>query len=303
MTKVKIFVVLGAVFFSFLNVNTSDGEKSKSPPKPVNIIVILDTSDRVSKKKHSDQVERDKKIVKEIITQFNEVVKEHIEKGDELKYDSRLDIVIPNQPSVPMIPWDITEKLTIKDRKGKDKRGHTSIAGIHDDLEKQGKALLDAMSELYDFVGEHNQTGSDIWEWFRSEAKDYLSADHQNLIICISDGYLDFDKKIEAKRTKGTYMQVGKLRDDPDWKQKIHNSDGLLPIGQDFNHYNVKFLMLEIALRSEKATGVPYQKDFDIIREYWKTWLKLMRIESTNFIKRGSHPGRQIESYFKSSHC
>ena len=295
MTKVKIFVTVCAVFFSFLNVNTLDGKESKSPPfKPLNIVVILDTSDRVSKKKHPGQVERDTKIVKEIITQFKVVVKEHIEKSDKLKYDSRLDIVIPNQPSVPIIPWEVTEKLTIKGE-----GEHSSIKSIHDDLEKQGKVLFDAMPELYEFVKKHKQTGSDIWEWFRSEAKDYLSADHQNLIICISDGYLNFDKNIEAKRFKGTYMQVEKLRGDPDWKEKINSSDGLLPIEKDFSRYNAKFLMLEIALRREKDSGVPYQKDFEIIREYWKTWLKSMGIESTDFIKRGRPPGRTIESYFK----
>ena len=301
MIKVEIFVVaLCTIFFSCLNVNKSDGAESKSPSfKPLNIIVILDTSNRISKESHPRQVERDIKIVKEIITQFSEVVKGHIERGDRLEYDSRLEIVIPDQPSVPTISLEITEKLAIKDQKGKDKRGHTSIKSIHDDLENQGKALLDAMPRVYEFVEKHKQTGSDIWKWFRYEAEDYLSADHRNRIICISDGYLDFDKNIEVERSEGTYMIVEELRDDPNCINKIRNGEGLLPIGKNFSHYNVRFLMLEIVLRSENNSGAPYQRDFEIIREYWETWLKSMEIESAEFMERGSHPGRKIESYFK----
>ena len=75
MRKMKIFVVICAVFFSLLNVNKSDGKELKSSPSHVlNVIVILDTSDRVSKKKHPDQMKRDIEIVEEIVTQFEEVV-------------------------------------------------------------------------------------------------------------------------------------------------------------------------------------------------------------------------------------
>ena len=115
MIKVKVYlVILCAITFSFLTLNLSCRAETKSPSfKPLNIIVILDTSDRVSIEKHPGQIERDKKIVEEITTQFIKRVKEQIEEyeGSEIKYDSRLEIVIPNQPSVPDIPWDITDKL------------------------------------------------------------------------------------------------------------------------------------------------------------------------------------------------
>ena len=299
MIKVKVYlVILCAITFSFLTLNLSCRAETKSPSfKPLNIIVILDTSDRVSIEKHPGQMERDKKIVEEITRQFIKRVKEQIEEyeGSEIKYDSRLEIVIPNQPSVPDIPWDITDKLKIESQEA------YNIQAIHDALEKEGEKLLAAIPELYDFVGKHKQTGSDIWKWFQSQAKNYLPADHQNVIICITDGYLDFDDKIQKKRTKGTYMKVGKLRglQKSEWIQKINNDEGLLPIGQDFCRHDVKFLMLEIALRHEKDSGVPYQKDYEIIREYWKTWLKSMGIEKADLVERGPHPGRIIETYFK----
>ena len=285
-------VVMSVVFFLlFFSSKLESKESESSVIKPLNIIVILDTSNRISEKKHPGQIERDKKIVEEIITQFNKAVNEHIENDSDLKYDSRLEIVIPSQPSVPIIPWEITEKLIIEDVKE-----HRSMKGIRSDLENQGKMVLEAMPKLYEFVKKNKQTGCDIWEWFRSEADGFFSKKHQNLIICISDGYLDFDKNIENMRVERTYMEVEELRKDPDWNNRIQGNKGLLPIDKDFSSYNVKFLMLEIAVRSDKS-GVPYQIDFEIIREYWKTWLKSMKIENSDFIKTGSHPARKIESY------
>lgn len=293
MRKIKTFVVICAVFFNLLNVNKSDGKESKSAsPDVLNIIVILDTSDRVLKKKHPGQMKRDIEVVAEIVAEFKGVVRGHIDKSDNLAYKDYLAVVIPAQPSVPPIPWGITDKLAIEDP-----GDHKSLAGIFTDLKEQEEILLGEMPKLYKFIEQHKQTGSDIWDWFQSEAEDYFLAGQPNLIICISDGYLNFDKSIEAKRRKGTYMRVRELRDDPNWKQKIHGGEGLLPIGKDFSRYNVKFLMAEITLQSEKGSGIPYQQDFEIIKEYWETWLNSMGIKDTDFIKQGRPLKKKIQSF------
>ncbi len=302
MVKMKVFVVvLCVIFFSFLNVKTSDGETLKSPLfKPVNIIVILDTSDRISKKKHPGQMERDRYIVEEIVKQFQEVVIGHIDQADNLEYEDRLEVVVPDQPGVDSIPPSIMKKLKIEHPLGREFASLEGASGIFTDLDNQKKVLLDEMPNLFKDVQKHEpHPGSDIWSWFDLEAKDYLLENHQNLIICISDGYLDFEEKIKRGRNKGTYMEVEKYRNKPDWKQKIQSGGGLSPIEEDFSHYDVKFLMLEIALRSERNSDVPYQIDFNIIREYWKTWLKSMGIKDTDFIKQGRPVRRKIESFFK----
>ena len=291
MRKMKIFVVVCAVFLTLLNVHKSDGQESPSS-NVLNIIVILDTSDRT---RHPGQIERDIKVVRDIVTEFEKVVRGHIDNSDNLEYKDSLAVVVPDQPSVPP-PWEITEKLTVEDP-----GGHNSLhgsSGIFTDLEKQKKALLDKMPTLYEFVEPHRQTGSDIWEWFQSEAQHYLSKGQPNLIICLSDGYLNFDKNIEEGRREGTYMKVRELRSDPDWREKIHGSEGLLRVG-DFSPYNVKFLMLEIKLQSERNSGIPYQQDFEIIKEYWKTWLNSMgiRARDSDFIKHGRPVTRKIRSF------
>ena len=291
----KIFVVACTVFFTLLNVPKSDGQESL-PPEVLNIIVILDTSNRVSRELHPDQIERDIAIVAEIVTQFEKVVKANINKSNELAYQDSLEIVVPNQPTV-LSPWKIVNTLKIEDPGELDNlEGPT---GILEDLKRQKKTLSDGMSKLYEFVEQHPQTGSDIWEWFEYDAKDYIDEDKRNLIICLSDGYLNFNQNIEATRNEGTFMKISALRDDPTWRQKMRDGEGLKPIQDNLSSYDVKFLMLEIALRSDNS-GFPYQNDFDIIKAYWDTWLGLMGIKDTDFIKRGHLPIRRIRSFISS---
>ena len=182
--------------------------------------------------------------------------------------------------------------LTITD---KDRDSHRSLAGINTDVENRKQVFLNTLDTLYEFVRQHNHTGSDIWEWFKYEAESYFSESHQNIVICISDGYLNFDNRIEDMRIPRTYMQVSKLRNDPEWEQKIRGSEGLLTIGKDLSRYNIDFLMGEIQLQTDK-NGVPYQKDFQIITLYWEVWLNAMKIKSTDFGKVGHPVGQKVKN-------
>ena len=272
MRKINITVVMYILFLIFLNVSHSD---SKVSDAPVNIVVIIDTSDRVSKERHPDQRERDINILKEIVDQFYKLVEPTIMKGGTIKTPHSLTFAVPDQLKTSDPPDKIINKLTIEAPK---KRSENPK------FQKKKQELIDAISELYDYVQQHPQTGSDIWDWFRSQAEPSFSKDHQNLIICLSDGYLNFDIDI-AKKRRGTYMRVGALRDDPEAVNKIKNgSEGLRRLVKNFSDFNIKFLMLEIRLREED--GVKHFHDFDIIQAYWETWLNAMGIEDTKFFEQ-----------------
>ena len=261
-----------------------------SNAKPLNIVIILDTSDRVSDERHPGQIENDKRIIEEIVTEFETVTKQNIMASEKLEYKDRLMIAIPNQPGVPPVPRQITQGLVIKGE-----GDYRSLAGIQGDLETRKKSLFRTLDTLYEFVRQYRHTGSDIWEWFKYEAESYFLANHQNIVICISDGYLNFDNIIEERRIPRTYMQVRKLRDDPQWRQKIQKGEGLLTTGQDFSRYNIDFLMSEIRLQTDE-NGVPYQKDFPIITRYWEVWLASMNITSVSFGKVGHPVGQKVRN-------
>lgn len=281
-----IAIVLYLTFLMSLNIGIS------AQTTPVNIVIILDTSDRVSDERHPGQIERDKEIIEEIVTEFEKVAKRHILAAEELRYDDRLTIVIPTQPGVPPVPRQIMADLTIADE---DRENHRSLAGINTDVEERKKGLLNALDTLYEFVRQHRHTGSDIWEWFKYEAESYFFESHRNIIVCISDGYLNFDIQIQERRIPRTYMQVSKFRDDPQWEQKIRGGQGLLPTGNDLGLYNIDFLMSEIQLQTDE-NGISYQKDFQIIIAYWEVWLSAMRIQSTDFGKVGHPVGQKVKN-------
>ncbi len=290
MKKTNVLVSLFSLSFLLLvSIGVSDA-------KPINIVIILDTSNRVSEEKHPGQIERDKEIIAEIVTEFENAVKKHIDASEYLRFSDRLTLAIPTQPGVRPVQRQVLRKLTIVDRS----QEHTSLAGIIKYLEKRKQVFLEALNALYTFVGQHRQTGADIWEWFKYEAESYFLESHRNIVVCISDGYLNFDKNIEARRIPRTYMHVSKLRDDPEWEQKIQGGEGLLPIGKDFGHYNIDFLMSEIQLLTDK-NGVPYQKDFQIIVHYWDTWLRAMNIQSTDFGKVGHPVGQKIKNLIETN--
>ena len=286
MKRINVVVVVYILFLIFLNVSHSDSNASDAP---VNIIVIIDTSDRVCKERHPDQRERDIDILKKIVNQFHEFFEEEIKTG-KIK-NHKLNLVVPHQSKTKNPSNGIIGKLTITAPKKR--------SGYREFLKKK-QELIDAIPELYDHVQQHPQTGSDIWDWFRSQARSPLSTDHHNRIICLSDGYLNFDIDIEQKRPKGTYMRVGALRDDPEGVNKIKNgSEGLRPVGH-FSDFNIKFLMLEVRLREED--GVKHFQDSDIIEAYWETWLNTMGIKDTEFFEQLDPGGlkNMIENFIQS---
>jgi len=287
--KTKVFAVVFAVNFLLLIVgctNNPSDAKDFSPKsslkKPVNIIVIVDTSDRASKAKNPRQIEKDIKITKRIVNVFEEkFVRPNLYIGSK----DTLAFVVPEQPNAAPIPQQTLVDLKIwptpKQR-----------AGGAPEFKKMKTTLIGAITELYQFVGKQNQfPGSDIWSWFRDSAEVYLKPDARNYIICLSDGYLDFNHNIQIKRPKRTYIpyrQVVKFRDIPNWKQKFHSeAHGLLEIGKDFSNYNVKFLMVEITHR--------HMLDFEIVKEYWQTWLKSMGIADSQFLLTQDDPQIVIE--------
>ena len=166
-----------------------DGGKENNPtappPKPMNIIVILDTSNRIDERRHPGQAEKDIMIAQTIVNYNHELARKII-----FGTYNHVAFVVPNQPNTTKVPLQITQKLKIwptwKDLNVGAKK-----------LDPMKEDLLSGIKELYDFVGKQERfTGSNIWRWFQRSGEAYLKKDERNYIICVSDGYLDFDKTI-----------------------------------------------------------------------------------------------------------
>lgn len=274
--------VIGLVFlFPLLMAGCSSctAPPPESPLTPTNIIVILDTSNRVSKARHPNQAQKDICIAQVIVALFKEQVSQslYIESYD------RLSFVVPRQPNTMPINGELADRLKLWQTE-KSRRGGKPA------YEEREADLILALEALYQFVEKRNEfTGSDIWDWFRSSAKGYLKPGMDNYIICVTDGYLDFNASIQHNRIidgKKTsyipYAQVRRFREDPtSWEQTFDaEGHGLLEIGRDFSAFNVKFLMVEMELR--------HMGDYAILVKYWDSWLGSMGITDTQFERTGS---------------
>ena len=280
MRKTKIFGVTIAVFLILIVGEESDGQESKPPPsKPINIVVIIDTSDRVSKERNPNQAAKDVEIAKSIVHFYYERARRKM-----FSTKNRLAFVVPEQPNTPQISSEIIRNLKIWPTREDQRIGASKF-------EEKKENLLKAIDELYQSVKTENTfTGSDIWKWFRASEALYLKKDMQNYIICLSDGYLDFNRsiqdgrpRIDNKTSYIPYAQVVEFRDDSDWEQEFDSEGhGLLEIGKDFRSYDVKFLMVEIKLR--------HMLDLPILEKYWRTWLASMGINDSEFVEAQPDP-------------
>ena len=299
MKRISSFTSMCIVFFVFLVVCRANGQAPEATPakvavvKPANIVVVLDVSDRLKKDK---QIEKDIKIIRYIVARFQETfVKTHLAKGRKAgPYRHRLTFAVPEQPvpipklsvseqptaeqSVPehpqpyKVPSAILQKLKIRDSR--------RMIGLRE-FQLKRDLLLQGIDELYEFVQKDNPyTGADIWKWFQMDAVHYLRKDFHNYIICISDGYLKFTPEIEKRLDPGRFIEIGKWRKKPNWKEYI---TPLLSIGKNFSGYDITFMMMEINLHRDPETGTTFPYDLEIMLEHWKPWLGLMKIKDHRF--------------------
>ena len=126
MKNVFFFKSVCVVFFMFLVIWQAAGQASKNTvstvPEAVNIVIILDISDRINPSSNrftsKDQAQRDMKIIKYIADWYiDELVDKHFGQPGWKRVPHELRIAIPKQPKAPLIPSSITENLIIKDFK------------------------------------------------------------------------------------------------------------------------------------------------------------------------------------------
>ena len=270
---------------------SSDKRETQPPVQPINIIVILDVSDRLLKEKlpgQERQIEKDKKIVKGIMNQYENSARRTYYIGNR----NRLTFVVPQQPGVTKrIPQDTLEGLKLWPTNADRAKGAPRFREMREELNK-------TIDSLYEFVDDRQEfTGSDIWGWFKVSAEEYLQPNALNYIICISDGYLYLNRmylpdlpRDGNKTAVILHDVVERFSQDPNWKTEfVQEGYGLLSIDKNFSEYNVKFLMVEVGL------PVLTVKDLPILKAYWIPWLQEMGISEVDFTHTQDDPQVVIE--------
>ncbi len=274
MKKIKLFVTVIPALVILASLY-SGCEKEKE--YPFNIIVLLDTSDRVSGVKYSDiardQVVSDIRVCRTIIDVFKDIVRREKFSISE----SKLRFFVPPQQGIP-ISSEIKAKLL--------ELGKVPIGSFRD-FEKCEDNVVVSINKVYNTIIEKPEcqfTGSDIWSWFAYDAERYMLPQYQNYIICLSDGYLDFNEDIQNNREKGTYMVFNnEIRTSNNWREEVNNKYKLLtPQGVNFSSYKYSSQFLMIGIRDRILDGS--MRDREIIEAYWKPWLNSMGITPFRFV-------------------
>ena len=135
----QMLTTVGIISAILIGCNGESKKKEMPPePPPTNIVVILDTSDRISAKKRPEQIQKDIEITKNIVDFFEELVAKKSYIGSK----NTLFFVVPEQQGVPPIPQKIIADLKIW------LEGEERIKGAPK-FKKKKEAVLAAIDTLY----------------------------------------------------------------------------------------------------------------------------------------------------------
>lgn len=245
--------------------------------------VLLDLSDRI----RSDiQVEKDKRIIRGIVSLFEQEVKRKLY----INSRDRLNIIIaPQQNNYADAISEGADILSID-------MSRMNPSEKREFLPKRTERLLTAVDDLYRVAAENPHfTGADIWSFFRTHLEGYIgqstSVDNvRNVLIILTDGYIDFSDSVQRLRPKAqnrtSYMQASQFAGDLGAFDL--GDHGLISFKRDFG--NLEVLVLEI---TERRVG-----DEQIINKYWEKWFNEMGIQRYDF--RVTHDSTaQVESLIR----
>jgi len=260
-----------------------------------NIIVLLDLSDRV---KDNRQVIKDKSIVSEIVSIFEDKIKQ---KGFIHSKNDRLKISIAPGSDNLNYPYS---KLVIDMGK----------SPTLDNLNHKKRDLIDGLGRVYKIAEEiSGDSETDIWNYFRLSLKHDIVSNSEtnirNILVIITDGLIDFDGRYQMQEEKGkreyfgvnnignktSYMQLEKFIKIGDQWENIFERDGHgLIVFDDMKFSNLEILVLEMKERYEHdKIGI------EVVKKYWYQWATEMNI-SKPVLTYGSKtiPVEAIHNFF-----
>lgn len=231
-----------------------------------NITILLDLSNRVLK---PFQVEKDTSLILEVLKIFEESQRKY---SFQLSKE-RLVIAEAYQSGSGGISFKYGDDLTIDMNKSNFPK-----------FQKEKKQFETGLFGLYNGAKSGKMTGADIWTFFRDQTPAIIKKDPENRhtfknkIIILTDGYLQFDKNISAKRPRNTLMREGdikRLRNKSNWKEIFKDKQLGLKAHQ-ITGESIEVLMLEVNPKNPASNT----NELEIIKHYWTDWFDKMGVKS-----------------------
>ncbi len=277
--KKWMFILLAVIFLFACNKVKNNTQKTQNPyqvkGKLLNITILLDLSDRIDPEVYPAQPSHYKRDM-ELIKTITEIFKQDMEKKGAYLAKEKIRLIfspMPNDPEinniVKILDIDLS-KYSVQQTKEK-KKVFDTITGLYQY----------ELAYIYDKVlKEKHFIGADIWRFFKDDVRDFAidpDTNYRNILVIITDGYLYHPNSIFHEGNRTSYIGVkmlNRLR-GPNWHEKFVKGDyGILnPLDPDEKLDNLEVLVLELTPKPA------FPNDIDILKTYWKKWLREMGVK------------------------
>jgi len=257
------------------NDSSNDGQsKSKQADyKNLNVTILLDLSDRISVKKNPTQVDKDLKIIMNILDAF----KSSLSKKGVVHSEDRIKVIY--YPTVNYeIYQDIADSLNID-------FSNYEFIKRKKIFENLSTIYYNNLKKLYSLASNSkNFEGSDLFNYFKHRVvDDCISSDSNfiNLLVVLTDGYIYHKNSKYQEGNRFSYLipeasHVSNFRKINNWESIFDKNDfGLMKLDNDLSKLNI--------LLAEFAPIENSPKDFDILKKYWTKWLIEQNVSKDNF--------------------
>lgn len=191
----RILYIFAIVFIFIISGCSDSSEKSaaeKAEPKPLNLSVFLDLSDRIAREMVPSQTSRDSMIINELIDIF---INDCVNNGKIIRSKNHFQIFFhpaPKNTEIATLASGLNIDLSstdVKDKKAK-------LKGMKD-------IFSNNISQIYNStLVDKEWLGSDIWAFFSDKKVDNqcIRKGYRNILVILTDGYLFYSPN---KRQEG----------------------------------------------------------------------------------------------------
>lgn len=254
-----IVIVIGSFFIIRSCVGTNDDQIKDSittnVPKPINLSIYLDLSDRIKPDGSASLSQKEKDMA--IVEYLTNYVKDKAVKEKILPCKDRIKVFFYPAPSDSKIAM-LSEKLELD-------LGTTEMAAKKKTLIEFGGEFKSSMEQIYtSTINTSNWQGSDIWGFFNKPIDNYCIKDgYRNILVVLTDGYIFYapDKRQDGDASNFILNQT------------LSNAHSKLLVGREDlpKLDNLEVLMLEL-----NPDPLSYQPKME---QVIMNWLKEMGVE------------------------
>ncbi len=261
------------------------------PPTSLNLILVPDLSRRlIDNFNNPEQVKNDTILINFVWNVFVDAVKLKMDSKDRLL----LDVTDAGQAEDKFRNFANDLIFDLSTHKNQSNRLY---------FEKQSSKFRDKVDSLYQLAIK-KPLGADYWYYFDRNLnkliqKNTLFDDYRNILIIITDGYLEAEHKLYTGNEALHNSMCREIHAGKGVNQVIAER-GLKITPCDVDLSNLEILILEV---NERQNGIGCH--FDILKKLWADWLKGMKvknIETDFFIQRNDATDltkKSIENFIK----